>query len=236
MGSQYQPWANPDPQSIVGLNSSMVYGENIQVATGVNHQIAVGSNVQVCVNPGTLVAMLGGPATSALADFFGASGLGGNMQFTIGTNTQINWGRQYQVNLGGETITFGADEETTGAKVLAAIIGAACIIYTIAYGACDDEDGRATIVIIFQVTMDVLLTAFMVYQTTLKTGHQTLSDLVRAVRSRPGITHSPKWEAAGIMTAAAVTGALSAIVTPVVAMAVEEGHFASQQSHTQSGS
>lgn len=60
MPSQYQPWANPDPQSIVGLNSAMVYGENIQFATGVNHQIAVGSNLQLCINPGTLVAMLVG--------------------------------------------------------------------------------------------------------------------------------------------------------------------------------
>jgi hypothetical protein len=36
----YQPWFNPDLQSIAGLNSAMVFGENIQLATGVNHQIA----------------------------------------------------------------------------------------------------------------------------------------------------------------------------------------------------
>jgi hypothetical protein len=35
------------------------------------------------------------------------------------------------------------------------------------------------------------------------------------------------------MVAAAATGVLGAIVTPVVAVAVEEGHFASQESQTQ---
>ena len=153
--AQFQPWENPDPQSIAGLNSVMCYGENIQFATGVNHQIAVGSNLQLCINPGTLVAMLGGPACSALSDFFGAGGLGGNMQFTIGTNTTVNWGRQYQVNMGGETIAYEASQQTAASKALCAIIGATCIAYSIAYGACTDEDARATIVILFQTTIDM---------------------------------------------------------------------------------
>jgi hypothetical protein len=108
MSSQYQPWVNPDPQSVVGLNSAMVYGENIRFTTGVNHEIAVGSNLQLCINPGTLAAMMDGPASSTLSDFFGTGGLGGNLQFTIGTNTVINWGRQYHINMGGETINYDA--------------------------------------------------------------------------------------------------------------------------------
>jgi len=132
MSSQFQPWANPDPQSVAGLNSQMVYGENIQFCTGVNHQIAVGSNLQLCINPGTLTAMMGGPACSALSDFFGAGGLGGNTQFTIGTNTVINWGRQYQINMGGETVTFDASLQTPASKALCAIAArvASCISAT----------------------------------------------------------------------------------------------------------
>jgi hypothetical protein len=232
MGS-FQPWANPDPQSVVGLNSAMVYGENIQFATGVNHQIAVGSNLQLCINPGTLVAMLGGPACSALSDYFGAGGLGGNTQFTIGTNTQINWGRQYTVNMGGETIAYDANQQTAASKALCAIIGATCIVYSIAYGACQDEDGRATIVILFQVTIDTLLTAFMAYQAALKKGSQSLADMARSVCGSSTVGHTTAWENAGILVAAAVTGSLGAIVTPVVAIAVEEDHF---QGQTQSSS
>jgi hypothetical protein len=234
--SQYQPWVNPDPQSVAGLNSAMVYGENIQFTTGVNHQVAVGSNLQLCVNPGTLTAMLGGPACSALNDFFGAGGLGGNLQFTIGTNTQINWGRQYMVNMGGETVNYEAGQQTAASKILCAIIGATCIAYSIAYGACPDEDGRATIVILFQITIDALLGAFMGYQAVLKAGSQTASDMLASMNGAVVAEHSSMWELGGIMTAAALTGALGAIVTPVVAVAVEEGHFASQQSQTQGAS
>jgi hypothetical protein len=234
--SQYQPWANPDPQSVAGLNSQMVYGENIQFATGVNHQVAVGSNLQICINPGTLTAMLGGPACSALADFFGAGGLGGNLQFTIGTNTQINWGRQYTVNMGGETVQYDASQQTAASKSLCAIIGATCIAYSIAYGVCPDEDGRATIVILFQITVDALLAAFMAYQASLKAGCQTFSSMLESLHGMAVTEHSSNWELGGIMTAAALTGSVGAIVTPVIAVAVEEGHFASQQSQTQSAS
>lgn len=226
--ASFQPWANPDPQSVAGLNSAMVYGENIQFCTGVNHQIAVGSNLQLCINPGTLVAMMGGPATSALSDFFGAGGLGGNTQFTIGTNTVINWGRQYTVNMGGETIAYDASQQTAASKALCAIIGATCIVYSIAYGACSDEDGRATIVIIFQITIDALLAAFMAYQAMLKGGNQSLGDMLRNLRGSTAPGHTTTWENAGVVTAAALTGVLGAVVTPLVAVAVEEGHFQGQ--------
>jgi hypothetical protein len=234
--AQFQPWANPDPQSVAGLNSAMVYGENIQFCTGVNHQIAVGSNVQLCVNPGTLVAMLGGPACSSLSDFFGAGGLGGNTQFTIGTNTVINWGRQYQVNMGGETIVYEAKQQTAASKTLCAIIGATSIAYSIAYGACPDEDGRATIVILYQITIDALLAVFMAYQAVLKAGTQTGHDMLRLLYGFTSAERSSKWDNAGVMAAAAVTGVLGAALAPVVAIAVEEGHFASEQSQTQSSS
>ena len=234
--AQFQPWANPDPQSVAGLNSQMVYGENIQFAAGVNHQIAVGSNLQLCVNPGTFISMMGGPACSALNDFFGAGGLGGNLQFTIGANTQINWGRQYQVNMGGETVQYDASQQTAASKALCAIIGATCIVYAIAYGACPDEDGRATIAILFQIAIDALLTAFMQYQAVIKAGSQSCTGMLESLHGLAVTEHSTIWELGGIMTASALTGVVGALVTPVVAVAVEEGHFASQQSQTQSAS
>jgi hypothetical protein len=180
--------------------------------------------------------MLGGPACSTLSDFFGSGGLGGNLQFTIGTNTTVNWGRQYQINMGGETITYDANQQTAASKALCAIIGATCIVFSIAYGACSDEDDRATLVIIFQITIDVLLGAFMAYQAALKGGTQTFGDMIRGLRGSGAVGHTTTWENGGIMAAAAITGVLGAIVTPLVAVAVEEGHFASQQSQTRSAS
>lgn len=234
MGSQYQPWANPDPQSVAGLNSAMVYGQNIQCAVGVNHAVTVGSNIQICINPGTFIAMMGGPAAAALTSFFGAGGLGGNTQFTLGTNTTINWGQQYELDMGPEKVTYTAD--TPASKALCAAIGAVCIAYAIAFGADPDENGRATTVLIFQETVDILLSVLMIYHMVVKTGKQTTIQMLRALYSAEKAEHPNAWKNTGLLVAAAITGVVGAAVTPVVAIALEEGHFASQESQTQSSS
>jgi hypothetical protein len=230
----YQPWFNPDLQSIAGLNSAMVFGENIQFATGVNHQIALGSNMQLCVNPGTWLAMMDGPACSALNDFFGAGGLGGNLQFTIGTNTTVNWGRQYQVNVGGETITIEAALQDETAKRLCAIIGGLTIVYALAYGVCPDENWRATIIILFQIAMDAMLTVFMIYQQLLKLANTTLLDLLKKLHADFAADHSKLWEQVLLLALVATTGVVGALLMPIITPAIEEGGFASQQSPPQS--
>jgi hypothetical protein len=60
--------------------------------------------------------------------------------------------------------------------------------------------------------------------------------MIRGLRGSSAVGHTTAWENGGIMAASAVTGVLGAIVTPLVAVAVEEGHFASEQSQTQSAS
>ncbi|MGA3186092.1 MAG: hypothetical protein ABSF22_03195 [Bryobacteraceae bacterium] len=234
MGSQYQPWANPDPQSVFGLNSAMVYGENIACTAGVNHSVTVGSNLQLVVNPGTLVAMLGGPKCAAFSDIFGAGGMTGNMQLTIGTQSVVNWGNAYTVNLGGEAITYADADLAESSKKLCAVIGALTVAYAIAYGACSDEDGRATIVIVFQVAVDALLGWLVAAQKLKKSGKQSYTKLMKSLFVAASTEHTTKWENAGYMITALITGVLATIVTPVVAVALEEGHFAAEQSQTQS--
>jgi hypothetical protein len=70
----------------------------------------------------------------------------------------------------------------------------------------------------------------------LKQGNQTAHEMLRSLYGFAATEYTSRWELGGIMTAAAVTGALGAIVTPVVATAAEEGHFASEASQTQSSS
>ncbi|MGA3186712.1 MAG: hypothetical protein ABSF22_06335 [Bryobacteraceae bacterium] len=218
------------------MNAVSVYGANIAFTTGVNHQVTVGSNLQLCVNPGTYFAMMGGPACRPLSDFLGAPGLGGNLQFTIGASTTINWGRQYHINMGGETINYDASIQTPASQALCAIIGATCMAYSMAYGACPDEDDRAALMINFQATVDSLLAAFMAYQAVLKAGTQAASDGTSSLYGFPVAEHSSEWELGGMLTASALTELLASIITPVVEMAVEESHFASQPSQTQSAS
>jgi hypothetical protein len=229
MGS-FQPWANPDPQSVAGLNSAMVYGENLQFTTGMNHQVALGSNLQLCINPAVLFDLLNLPGSATLAGLWG-TGLGGNMQFTIGSNTTFTWGRQFDIHLGPEKIEVNANEHKAFTMAMCALIGSASIAYSIGYGICGDEDGRATLAIGFQLIIDLLLGALMTQMMYYKSLDISVTGALTQLFQAPASDHSTALEDfAGALSAVALLGAA---VAPAVAIAVEEGHF---QGHQQDSS
>lgn len=228
--SSYQPWPNPDPQSVAGLNIAMVYGENLQFATGLNHQVALGSNLQLCVNPLVLFDLLNMPGSSTLAGMWG-SGLGGNMQFTIGSNATFTWGRQFDIHMGPEKVEYNLDLHTAFGMAMCCLIGAACLAFSIAYGLCADEDGRASIVILFQIVIDVLLAALMSQVMFYRGIDIALTDALRNLYAAPAADHSTTLsDFVGGLSGSAIIGA---IVTPPVIVATEEGHF---QGEKQDGS
>jgi hypothetical protein len=222
----FQPWENPDPQSIAGLNSQKVYGENIQFTTGLNHQVALGSNLQLCVNPLVLFDLLNMPGSSTLAGLWG-TGLGGNMQFTIGSNATFTWGRQFDIHMGPEKVEYNLDAHTAFGMAMCCLIGGACLAYSICYGLCTDEDERASIVIIFQITIDVLLAALMTQVMYYRGVDIAATDALRTLYAAPAPGHSTTLEDfVGGLSGAAF---LAAVVTPPVVIATEEGHFQGQQ-------
>src|SRR5262245_28722006 len=77
------------PQGLLGLNSVVVFGENLQVAVPLNHQLAVGSNLQICINPLGLAAGVPTFPAGAVSSGILGGGIGGNMQFTIGTSANV---------------------------------------------------------------------------------------------------------------------------------------------------
>jgi len=154
-----EAWPKPWPQGVLGLNSAMVYGENFQGAVGINHQLAVGSNFQICVNPAGLLA---GAKTLPELPFFTealGSGIGGNMQLTIGTNAQVVYGRNIEIDAGMPKLELhgGTPEEDAVSYGLVGGIGAVIFAYILAYGLLDGDQERANITIAFQVVLDVLL-------------------------------------------------------------------------------
>ncbi len=217
----YQPWDKPDPQSLAGLNAVSVYGENIQFTTGLNHQVALGSNLQLCVNPGVLFDLLEVPGSSTLSALWG-SGLGGNMQFTIGSSANFVWGRQFQFNMGPEQINVDASAKPAP-KILCALIGCACLAYAIAYGLIPDEDDRATAVIVFQTTIDLLLAALMTETMSYKTIDEKTTDGTRGMFNASSVEHSEVL--AGFANALSFVTAMAAAIIPPVISANEEGHF-----------
>ncbi|HEY4363521.1 MAG TPA: hypothetical protein VGN17_21320 [Bryobacteraceae bacterium] len=225
MKSAYTPWPLPDPQAIVGMNSVMVYGENIQVAAGLNHQLAVGSNLQVCVNPAVLVEMLKAPG-SELFSVLAGSGLGGNMQFTIGSSASVVWGRKFDIHVGPDDFKVDNDpDKSLVSQLLCAAIGVVAIVHCVAYGliASDDENGRATEVIVIQILMDLLIGAFMLTQMA---GSQISRQLDKAWKA---MTVFPLWDTKSELerwaTLLELAVILGAVITPPIIMGKEENHF-----------
>ena len=222
MSTPFQAWNNPDPQTITGLNSQMVYGENIQFAAGLNHQIALGSNLQLCINPVALMDLLDMPQSAALVGLMG-SGVGGNNQLTIGTSTSITWGRQFELFMGPTKFTIDGTKERIVSKVFLTLIGAACIAYPIAFNAIKDEDGRAKLVIGFQLFIDVCLAAMVIAEMYVDNADKTITTVEKRLFNAATGDDAAKPYDLGQWIA--YLGMLTALVLPIVAISGEEGKF-----------
>lgn len=217
------PWQPPQPQATIGgLNAQMVYGENLQVAMGLNHQIALGSNVQVCINPMALVELLDSPATGVFGQMLG-SGLGGNMQFTIGSSANVVWGRQFTINMGPGEFKVEEAGRKPLSRLLCVVIGAAALAHAIAYAVIPDDDGRAAEVVVFQILMDVLLAFFMKEQMTTKALKTGIVEALKDLFVFPSMSTSTRLQIfKDIVQYAAL---LSIAVAPPIILAVEEAHY-----------
>jgi hypothetical protein len=227
----YTPWQNPDPQSIAGMNSVVVYGENFQAAVGLNHQVALGSNLQICVNPSVL-ADLCGVSSATLASIWG-SGPGGNHQMTIGSNTNVVWGRQYQVNLGPNPVQVNAEKHRVVTEIVCGLIAATLIAWIIVYGLEKDENNRANETIGFQIAVDVLLALLLKAEVKYGETEQTLTSALKGMFGAGDLFQSDAWQDFGQGLTLAVL--LGAMIAPVVAIATEEGHFQGETQDTQFG-
>jgi type VI secretion system secreted protein VgrG len=190
----YTPVSHPRPGEVPGLNSTFVYGENLQVAVGLNHQLALGNNLQICINPlGLLAGVSSLPTATALplAGMLG-SGVGGNMQFTIGSSANFVLGQSFDINLGppkieikggpGENNSYGDHIPT---DILCGVMGALVLVWVIIYGDNTDDNAatdltRAQSVMFFQFAIDALLTAIMLIEVKL---HKLSTDSQKAIKA-----------------------------------------------------
>jgi type VI secretion system secreted protein VgrG len=165
----YDPMPPPQATGLWGLNAAMVYGENLQVATGLNHQIALGSNLQVCINPGGLAA--GVTLAPGAADVSGVlgSGLGGNMQLTIGTSANFVLGREFDINLGPAKITVEAGKYHPDSVSVCKVLGIIYGLWVLAYGCTNENDERSGITCSAQIVVQILLMQLMGYEMVHKT-------------------------------------------------------------------
>ncbi len=161
-GDPYSAMQPPQAVGAVGLNGIMVYGENLQAALGLNHQFALGSNLQICINPGGLAAgVTGAPSCAALTGLVG-SGLGGNMQLTIGTSASIVMGRSFDINLGPKKIEVAPGETSHPDSIqFGALLGMTYLAWMLFYGLLTDNKARSAITLTAQIIIDLLLGLLM---------------------------------------------------------------------------
>ncbi len=180
------PLPEPRPTGVLGLNSVVTYGQNLQAVCPINHQLAIGNNLQLCINPFGLAAGVAGIPLPGLVAAVMGGGMGGNMQFTIGTSATFTLGQVFDISVGPPKI-----EIHTGYKghfpvtLLCGILGGAAIVFALTYDlikqqynppsanendpqlAADqaneqqgDKD-RATLILVFQLLVDALLIAIL---------------------------------------------------------------------------
>jgi type VI secretion system secreted protein VgrG len=205
-------WPHPAPQGIVGLNSVVTYGDNFQVACPLNHQLAVGNNFQLCINPFGLAAGVPGMQAPEFLQSFLGSGMGGNMQFTVGTSAQFTLGQSFEISIGPPKIEIhqGYDDHAP-VNALCGILAGVAAIYVVAYAliprySADSnaekeqagDRGRAVTSLAYQLVVDVLLAALLAVECTLDhldwLGDDTLKTLFKADRSTLQLYAAPNIE------------------------------------------
>lgn len=128
------PMPDPPPQGIVGINSVFTYGDNLQAACPFNHQLAIGNNLQMCINPFGLAAGAPGASCPAVMQVLTGTGMGGNMQFTIGASAQFTLGQSFEISVGPPKIEIHAPyRDHLGVSLLCGLLGAFSLVFMILY-------------------------------------------------------------------------------------------------------
>jgi type VI secretion system secreted protein VgrG len=229
-------WPQPDPLAVFGLNSGVVYGGNFQIAMPLNFQMAVGSNLQICVNPTGFATMFADgtlPLPPDAAQLLG-SGMGGNMQLTLGTSANFVMGQIFDINIGPRRIQIDADTGSmfqSASKVIGLILSSVILLFLIAYGIVTHDAARAALLLILQVTTQILLMIMMDFQKLHKDiHHEKMPQLYRNlfVASDPDKEHPKGIKVAlldqGWADVASVGTLLSLYLAPPLVESLGEGN------------
>jgi len=119
------------------------------------------------------------PGASALTAMLG-SGVGGNMQFTIGSSANFVLGQSFDINLGPPKIEIQAGPGAHGnygahipTDILCGVMGVLVLVWVIVYGSATDQNSstdltRAQSAMFFQFLIDAVLTSIMLIEVQLK--------------------------------------------------------------------
>jgi hypothetical protein len=217
-------WSAPEPQAVLGLNSSMTYGSQMQFAVPANFQMAIGANYQFLVDPVGIMKGMGLTFPNALDALLG-SGAYGNIQLTMGTATQLNMGRNYNIDLSPAREQTGFQTNTLSTPVekgLCIAISIATIAYAVAYGIADDDDSRAILTMIYQGLMAIGADGILLAENANQLGYRGMWRLLNQALFRTAVPNdSTEW----YMLALAELLVAVAIIIPPILDSVGEKHL-----------
>jgi len=210
-------WSAPEPQAVMGLNSSMTYGSQFQCASPVNFQVALGGSFQIFVDPaGFMKAFPGLNFPDTLDALFG-SGAYGNIQLTLGTSAQLVMGRSYNIDLGPARSETHTQQYTLCKPVeqgLSIAIVIATILYTFSYGIASDDDSRAILTMIYQGLVQVAVDGILLAENTNQLGYNSMWKLVdKALFSASVPQDSTEYQVLGL---AELLVMVSIIIPPIM--------------------
>jgi len=221
----------PEPQGILGINSVVVYGGNFQMAFPINVQMAVGSNLQICINPAAFGTLYGDGDTSMppFVNQIIGSGIGGNMQLTMGCSTNFVMGQSFDINLGPRRIQIDVHNKTAIHEVAADIGGAIIVVVTvflIAYGLTKDDDARSIFLMVFQFLMQCFLMLLMDTENLYSAMEDKYQDALNQVFGKddkhPNAGFKDTWGHNTLGAVLAGLGEVAAVVLPIVLEAIGE--------------
>ena len=167
-------WVQPQPQAVLGLSSSVIYGDSFSSSFPLAFQLATGGLFKLVIDPvgyaGAFPDTMASAGAGQFVNLFG-SGVGGNVQVTLGTAANIHMGVSYNLRIGDEVSVKTGRHPALRiiGWVTGAIMAAASIAFQIVYGLMKADDDRATFVIAYQIliqaTVAVLLGAEIGYWT-----------------------------------------------------------------------
>jgi type VI secretion system secreted protein VgrG len=160
----YSAWGPVNPAGVPGLYSTMTYGAYLGSVVGLQEYLTVGSNMNMIINP-TALTRFGGKPPFWIEGLAGG-GLGGNLAFTMGSNSNITLGPNVAVK-STDDIEYRMDGHV-GSKILCAIIAAAIILWTILYATVTSIRDRVIEFAAFQAVISVALTALTVIEASMK--------------------------------------------------------------------
>ncbi len=145
-----------DEPTALGIKSDVVYGAAQALTLGFDHGLVIGNKNRVCINPLFLLA-----SPPWLSTFLGG-GLGGQVDFFIGTKTDFVWGPSFKIELGEEALELKRNVRAVPVvHWLAIAFAAVSALWVLVHSACKEDKDRAICGGILQGVSSVLLIAIV---------------------------------------------------------------------------